>query len=79
MITGQQIEKVWKEPIPAIKKLNWHQPFKNGLTKVINVIITGYRIERKRLKVYYDYRSPTTGKVLHGVDVANQFKIKKDA
>lgn len=76
MITGEQIQEVWKRPIPAIKKLEWHQPFTHGVSRCINVVITGFRVERGSLRVYYDYRHPITGQVRRDVDLANQFKIK---
>lgn len=75
MITGDQIQEVWKRPIPAIKKLEWHSKWRNGM-KCIQVIITGFRIERKYLKVYFSYIDKK-GTIVHGIDIASQFKIKK--
>lgn len=77
MITGSQIQEVWKKPIPAIKKLSWHEPFKHGVTKCINVEITGFRLEGAKLVVYFCYRQPASGKIVHDSDIANQFKIKR--
>lgn len=76
MITGNQIQNVWQKPIKAIKKLSWHEPFKDGVSKCIEVIITGFRVERNNLYIYHDYFQPNTGKIVHDVDIANQFKIK---
>jgi len=77
MITGEQIEKCWEKPIPAIKKLNWHEPFKHGISKCINVLINGFRKDRQYLRIYYEYRHPKTGKIMYDSDISTQFKIKK--
>ena len=75
MITGDQIEKSWECPMKALKKLSWHEAWRDGM-ETIEVEINGFRTDRGKLRVYYNYISPSTGKTLFDSDVSSQFKIK---
>lgn len=74
MITGEQIQECWKAPIPAKKKLDWHEPWRDN-SKFIDVKIIGFRVERDWLKVYYSWTSPHFEGERFDLDIAEQFKL----
>ena len=75
MITGDQIEKCWEAPIPAKRKLNWHEKWSDN-SEFIDVMIIGFRKDRQWLQVYF-YYTDVRGKRFYDLDIAEQFKLYK--